>query len=88
MPASGPGGTQSSLAGMVAWLTKPFRGKPGQNNGAVGKDQTRDVTQFQEQATQMLAIATIIPTSGADPLRKTGDYPAPVVILTRIAFKV
>ena len=29
MPAPGPGGTQSSLAGMVAWLTKPFRQAKG-----------------------------------------------------------
>jgi hypothetical protein len=49
MPAPGPGGTQSSLAGMVAWLTKPFRPKPNQSNGASGNQRTRDITQFQEQ---------------------------------------
>jgi hypothetical protein len=36
MPAPGPGGTQSSLASMVAFLTRPFRGKPNQTNSASG----------------------------------------------------
>jgi Phage portal protein len=35
MPAPGPGGSQSSLAGMVAWLTAPFRTKqPPPKRGA------------------------------------------------------
>ena len=41
MPAPGPGGTQSSLASMVAWLTKPFR----QQQNATGKP-PRDIGQF------------------------------------------
>jgi HK97 family phage portal protein len=49
MPAPGPGGTQSSLATMVAWLTKPFRGKPNQTNSASGNQQRRDIGQFQQE---------------------------------------
>ena len=28
MPSPGPGGSQSSLAGAVAWLTSQFRARP------------------------------------------------------------
>jgi HK97 family phage portal protein len=34
MPAPGSGGSQTSLAGMVSWLTSRFRGQPQQKKGA------------------------------------------------------
>jgi hypothetical protein len=34
MPAPGSGGSQTSLASMVSWLTSRFRGQPQQKKGA------------------------------------------------------
>ncbi len=46
MPAPGPGGSQSSLAGMVAWLKQLGRAKPPSQTGAAPAVRPGNIAQF------------------------------------------
>ena len=74
MPSPGPGGSQSSLAGMVSWLTSQFRARPKQQpkKGAI----SRAAAEI-EPVSRMLSSSAALPGPMRAPDSKT------MLILTR-----